>query len=509
MPEPLFLAADLGTSYIKVGVYDLHGHCLSGSQTPVSAGREGPGVFRQSGDMLYACMCACLKKAVQALGGLAADIRAIAFTGQMAGAIGVDENWTDITSWSCSLDSRYLPYADRQRAAFGSDIFSIGGTNAPVLCAKYAWFQDAFPEEHRRIAKYVMLNGYMIGRLAELPIEEAKIDHSLIGWTGLSDIRSRSWSETLCREMGVSPSHLPQIVSGTSIGGYLSENAAKLLGLKSGLPLVMGTGDKIAGCVGAGALTPGMLVFEGASYGAVSLCVSDVRMDTSRKNYDVIGGIDDRNLYAHKYIQGSGIATDWFVEQFVQERNMSRQEAFQYVEQLAAPLPPGSGNMLAIGLLGGSAMPFDSELRGLFMGHSWAHRKEHFYHALLESFSYDLALTLESLFRQYPPEDDIPIRMIGGGASSAVWPQMLADVTGRSFALLDRTDNALWGTALLAAAGEGSVPDICAAADSHVQIRKEIAPDPKRHPIYQQYIRMYESVTKELHGFYARLNALP
>ena len=97
----------------------------------------------------------------------------------------VDEDWNDLTGWSCSLDSRYLPYAEQQRNRFADDLFRISGTNAPVMSAKYAWIRDKFPERHRRIAKYVMLNGYMIGKLSGIAVSEAKIDDSLITWTGM------------------------------------------------------------------------------------------------------------------------------------------------------------------------------------------------------------------------------------------------------------------------------------------------------------------------------------
>ena len=508
MDHSLFMAVDLGTSFIKAGVYNAEFQCLAAAGAPVPDEQPAAGVFIQRGEKLFEAVMSCIRSTTKQLNDDAKNIEAIAFTGQMAGSMGVDENWNDVTSWSCSLDSRYLPWADRQRADFAGDLFEIGCTNAPVMCSKYAWFRDTFPEEHRRIAKYVMLNGYIIGKLSGIPVSDAKIDNSLITWTGLADVRARRWSEKLCGEMGVNMDHLSEIVDCTTVGGFLSETIAKEVGLRSGIPLVVGAGDKVSGCTGAGILSLGDMIFEAASYGAISCMVPEVRLDGEKRNYDVIGSIDNHSYYAHKYIQGSGISTDWFIETFMRAGGLDKKEALKLAEEEAMRIAPGSDNVLAIGLLGGSAMPFDSELHGLFMGHRWNSTRGHFYRSLMESFSYDLALTLDSIMKAYPEYAGGGIKLIGGGAKSAMWPQMLADVTGHSFTQLDRDDVALCGAAMLAAAGVGKIADIRETAHAHVSDLKTYVPNEANYRIYRPRVEMYESACRELHDLYSRLNQL-
>lgn len=250
------------------------------------------------------------------------------------------------------------------------------------------------------------------------------------------------------------------------------------------------------------------MIFEAASYGAVSCNVHDVRLHPVNRDYDVIGAVDSNSFYAHKYIQGSGIAIDWFVDTFVREETTDKKEAFNKIEALATGLQPGSERMLSVGLLGGSAIPFDSERHGLFMGHTFAHHKGHFYHALLEGFSYDLALTLESLAGQYPEYAQNSIKLIGGGAASSIWPQMLADVTGRTFERLSREDVALLGATLLAASAVGDVPNLNAVAKSHVQVKTVYTPDETRHAAYAPYIQLYHSFVQQLRPLYQELNRM-
>lgn len=499
------MAVDLGTSFIKTGVYTLDGVCLASWSEPVQDERPAPGVFIQHGEFLFSAAVSGIKKSAASVAERAKDIAAIAFTGQMAGAMAVDENWGDVTTWSCSLDSRYIPHANRQRELLAQDFFEISGTNAPVMCSKYAWFKDEFPEEHKRIAKYVMLNGYLIGRLSNIPVSEAKIDHSLITWTGMADIHQHQWSDKLCKEVGIDPAMLPEIVGCTTVGGYLCADMAKELGLKSGIPLVVGAGDKVGGCVGANILDNGAMIFEAASYGAFSAMVPDVRLDTESRSYDLIGGVNWNDFYVHKYIQGSGITIDWFINTFIRDGETSLKAAFGEIERLASAVPVGSENMLSIGLLGGSAIPFNSDLRGLFMGHTWNHHKGHFYRSLLECFAYDLALTVTSFENQYPEYASGEIKMIGGGTKSTIWGQIFADVTGHPFAVLDRDDSALWGTAILAAAGTGAISDIRETAGRYTQTKRVFTPNQANYLKYQPYIALYKEACTVMGDLFRRL----
>lgn len=508
MNPELFMAVDLGTSFIKSAVYSLDGTMLASASEPVKDERPAPGVFLQKGEFLYEAVTNCVRKTAKALGDRAAQVAGIGFTGQMAGSMGVDENWNDVTTWSCSLDSRYIPFAERQRSRLGDLMFEKSGTSSPVMCAKYEWFRSAFPEEHKRIAKYVMLNGYIIGRMARLPISEAKIDNSLIAWTGLADVKHHTWSKEICRSLEIPEQMLPQITDCTQIGGYLHPDVAKELALPSGIPLIVGAGDKVSGCVGADVLHGGDMIFEAASYGAISCQVGDVRMDYEKRNYDVIGAVDRDSYYIHKYIQGSGIGIDWFIDTFVRNGG-SKKEAFSRVEALCGGIGPGSEHMMAIGLLGGSSIPFDADIRGMFLGHTFHHHLGHFYHALLESFSYELALTLRSMTERYPELANKTIKLVGGGAKSTVWPQMLADVTGHPFALLDRDDAALWGAAILTATGVGAVDDIARFAGRFVQNDRIYTPDMAAYNVYQRYVDTYEPCLKTASGLCATLRRLP
>ncbi len=505
MKDILLMAVDLGTSFIKVGVYDTDSRCVASEIESVKDYRPSPGVFIQKGEELFASVLACIKKVTGMLGGLAQNIEAIAFTGQMSGFMGVDEHWNDITTWSCSLDSRYMPYAERQMAQFRDHFLEIGGTNFPQMAPKFEWFQKEYPLESKKIAKYLMISGYVIGKLGDLPIEEAVIDRTFTQWTGLADVRNDRWSKQICDAIELDQRFLPKIVNSNAVCGYLSASSARETGLKAGIPLVSGAGDKPAGCLGAAIVTPGDMIFEASSYGEVSCCVEEYRPDLLERRLDVIPSAVAGEFYATHFVAGSGITLDWFMNTFVRQDGIGTKEMFARMEEKVANIEPGCDGVMALGLLGGSSMPLDGTLRGLWMGHDWSHKKEHFYRALLESFSYDFALCVRSIERLYPEYQLDSIRMIGGGAKSAVWPQMCADVQGKTYQLLNREDVAMWGAAMLAGNAIGVFGDLKQTAKAHVKTEKEYQPDLTRKMKYEKYLSIYEKYMVELHDFFARL----
>ena len=505
MNDTLLMAIDLGTSFIKAGVYNDGGQCLVSESAPVKDSRPAPGVFIQKGEDLLASVLDCAGKACAQLGDRRKKIEAISFTGQMSGFMGVDKDWNDVTTWSCSLDSRYMPYAQRQMAELSDLFLRVGGTNFPQMAPKYAWFQAEFPDESRRIAKYLMISGYVIGKLGDIPVEDAVMDRSFTQWTGLADVQRDRWSQEICARIDLPMERLPRIVNSNAVCAHLNKEMAALLGLKAGIPLVSGAGDKAAGCLGAGIVHYGDTIFEASSYGEISCCVPEYRPDLEEKRLDVIPSAIPGDFYATHFVAGSGITLDWFMNTFCDRPGLSGKERFAQMEEQIAAIEPGCNGLMAIGLLGGSSMPLDGALRGMWMGFDWSHNRASFYRALLESYTFDFALCLRRIEALYPEYAIDSIRIIGGGAKSPVWTQMCADAQNKTYQRMSRDDVALWGAAILAGNAIGLFADMKKTALDHIRVIQEYAPDPAQGAKYEKHLRLYKRYVQELHDFYQRL----
>ena len=505
MKEQLLMSVDLGTSFIKCGIYNTKSNSIAEAMEPVKDERPAPGVFIQKGEDLFNAVLRCMKKAGEQVGKKSQDIEAISFTGQMSGFMGVDSQWNDITTWSCSLDSRYMPYARKQMALYRDRFLETGGTNFPQMAPKYLWFTKEFPNEAKKIRKYLMISGYVIGRLGELEIDNAVMDTSYASWTGLADMRTGGWSEEICGEIGLNRDSLPHMVYSDHVCGKLSSKYAEIVGLKSGIPLVAGAGDKVAGCLGAGIIEPGESVFEASSYGEISCCVTEYRPDMEERRLDVLFSAVPGLYYATHFIAGSGITLDWMVDNFIKVPGEESKNAFKRAEEMAAEASPGCSGMMAIGLLGGSSMPLDGNIKGTFMGFDWSHKTGDFYRALLESFSYDFALAFERVEALYPEFDWKEVKLIGGGAKSTVWPQICADVTHKKHVTLNRKDVSMWGAAILAGHAVGIFDDLKKTAKTFVEDEKSYDPVNDWEHVYAKQKMIYKEYTKQLGGFCEKL----
>ena len=508
MADTLFMAIDLGTSFIKAGVYTAGSDCIAVAMEPVKDYRPGSGIFIQKGEELFASVLACMKKVTEQVGEKAGEIAAISFTGQMSGFMGVDKDWNDITTWSCSLDSRYMPYAQKQMKELKDDFFVTGGTNFPQMAPKSEWFREEFPEESAKIRKYLMISGYVIGKLGDIPVKEAAMDRTYTQWTGLADVQNGVWSKKICDAVGLDQDLLPRIVNSNSICAHLNAEMAAQTGLKAGIPLVSGAGDKPAGCLGAAIVHPGDLIFEAGSYGAVSCCVEEWRPDMEERRYDAIPSAVPGDFLVENFITGSGITLDWFIDAFVQQEGMPLKEAFAQIEAEMQEIPIGCNGLMSIGLLSGSAMPLVESLRGMWMGFDWSHSKAHFYKALMESLTYDFGISLERMKAMYPEYAMDKVSLIGGGAKSAIWPQMCADAHRKTYGILNRGDVAMWGAVILAGNAIGLYEDLRQTAIDHVHVEKEFTPHEEKSVIYDKHAALYKAYFRELQGFYERVQAL-
>ena len=101
---------------------------------------------------------------------------------------------------------------------------------------------------------------------------------------------------------------------GTSYNSYLIKGSEKIAvemcirdSLREGVPLVSGAGDKMAGALGSGAVSPGDMIFEAGSYGEISCCVPDYRPDLQTGRIDCLPSAVPGYFFATKFVAGSGI----------------------------------------------------------------------------------------------------------------------------------------------------------------------------------------------------------
>lgn len=509
MSDTFILVIDAGSSKIKTAVYDDKGRHVASSdlRSPREASNPGLSDARQ----YYDTVLKCLKTTAEKLGPKCSAVQAIAFTGQMAGTVGVDRDWNPVTLWSGTMHTDHIPYFKQFPKEYQDNLLTICGTNAPFMLPKIKWMQDTFPDA-ARAEKYLIIGNYVAGKMAGTDIGEAFIDRTLLLWTGCADLKRDAWSPYLCGLAGMDMAKLPKIVPSSTVIGKLGREAAKFCGLAEGIPLVAGAGDKPAGCLGAGVVHPGQLIDESSTIGALSECLDAFVPDTKHRMLETIPSAVPGEYYASVYFTGSGATIEWFFEHMCGDEKAASEKAgkpvYEWMNEKASRIPPGSEGLLAIGMLNGRALPFDPDVRGLYMGHSWNHLPQHFYRALLESYGYEYACALNTMQETYPALQTDEIRVIGGGAVSALYNRIKADIMGKAYAELDRSDLTMLGTAIIGGCAVGIFDDMKRTAERFTRIAARTEPNKENYGIYRKYVDLYASSFDRLRPIYEELDIL-
>jgi xylulokinase len=217
----------------------------------------------------------------------------------------------------------------------------------------------------------------------------------------------------------------------------------------------------------------------------------------------------DRYLYCPVCPTG-GMALTWFRDRFGGEE-MTRaaaegRSAYDLLTALAAAVPPGADGLTMLPHLAGAFSPeYDPLARGVFFGFGLGHGKGHFVRAILESIAFMLRRNVELLADAGAAAD--AIHSHGGGARSALWCQIKADVCGVPVVTLEGEDAAVRGDAMLAGVASGVFADLDQAAAAMVARQSVFAPDPGAGRIYENAYRRYRELFEALRPAFAALGA--
>jgi xylulokinase len=167
-------------------------------------------------------------------------------------------------------------------------------------------------------------------------------------------------------------------------------------------------------------------------------------------------------------------------------------DVYDILTEKAAQVPAGCEGLLFLPYLTGERTPYpDPDARGVFFGLSLRHRKPHLTRAVLEGVSYGLRDSLELMKNL-----GLPIQQIialGGGARSALWRQILADVFNMGLVTVNVTEGAPYGAALLAGVGAGVYKDVATACKTVVRISGETAVSTAAS-VYKDYYPRYRAL---------------
>ena len=399
------------------------------------------------------------------------EIAAIGLTGQMHGLTLLDKNGAVLRP--CIL------WNDQRTANQCSDITSRVGaervlrlTGNPVLTGftapKILWVRENEPEVYRRVAHILLPKDYARYKLTG----EFFSDVSDSSGTSLFDVGKRAWSDEMLRALDIPRAWLPEVTESPVVSTRISADAARVTGLVAGTPVVGGAGDQAAQAVGTGIVREGIVSVTLGTSGVVFAQSDTYRVEPQGRLHAFCHAVPGK-WHLMGVMLSAGGSLRWFRDALGESEKESAQQAgrdvYEVLTEQAARAPAGCEGLLFLPYLTGERTPYpDPNVRGAFIGLTVRHTKAHLIRAVLEGVSYGLCDSLALMCALGITASQV--RASGGGARSALWRQILADVFGTEIAMVNITEGAAFGAALLAGVGAGVYRDVESACQTVVQI---------------------------------------
>jgi len=502
MPDKYLIGVDIGTQGTKTSLFDLSGRSVAESFEPSRLISPAPGAVEQDADEIYSSVLNTIREVVGKAGVKPGEVAAIGLDGQMAGIMGIDEDWNAVTPYDSWLDTRCEKYI-RQIKQKAEDLV-VKTTGCPVSYAhgpKILWWKHERPEAYERVSKFVLPGAYVAGRLSGLKAADAYIDYTHLHFSGYGDVYNNKWSEELLDIFDVERDKMPDIVEPWKVIGGLTGEAAQKSGLLEGTAVVAGCGDTAANSLGVGVTESGIAFDVAGTASVFSCCVDSYNPDVKYKTLlyprSVIPG-----LWAPMaYINGGGLCIRWFKDNLTGSAKASYEE----LENEAEKLPPGSEGLVFLPHFGGRMCPNNPNVRGTYIGLTWTHGRGHMYRAILEGIAYEYGIYLRILKELQGEVSFAHVLAIGGGAKSRLFNSIKADVLGIPYVTLKTADTATLGCAVIAGYGVGLYGDIKKTIDAMIEKIDRIEPDIHNNMKYKAYSRVYEGLFDALGSSYAQL----
>jgi xylulokinase len=195
-----------------------------------------------------------------------------------------------------------------------------------------------------------------------------------------------------------------------------------------------------------------------------------------------------------------GILLRWWRDEFaaaeVAAAAATAQDPYQLID---ASLPVGPSPVMVLPHLNGTGTPWcDLDARGAIVGLSLATTRHDVAKALLEGLAFELRINLDTMRACGIEVGELVA--VGGGAKSAVWLQLKAEILGRPIRTLRCREAACLGAALLAGVGSGVYGSLEEAVARAVVVDREFEPDPGMTGRYLERFEVYQRLYPALKG---------
>jgi xylulokinase len=479
-----YLGLDIGTSSVKALLVDEAQRVVAVGNAALEVSRPHPLWSEQDPEAWWQGTLAAVAEVRAAAPAAWRRLAGIGLSGQMHGATLLDAAgrvlrpailWNDGRSGAeCAELHRNVP----DLTARAGNI-AMPGFTAPKLL----WLLHYEPAVFAATRTVLLPKDYVRYRMTGAFVS----DMSDAAGTLWLNVAARAWDDELLAATGLDRSHMPALVEGSAVSAHLSAGLASDWGVAS-VPVAGGGGDNAASAVGIGAVRPGEGFLSLGTSGVV-FAVTDRYVSAPERTLHAFCHAVPGRWHGMSVILSAAAALAWIAE-VVGETDIGA--LLVEAEVWAANAAHRAHAPVFLPYLSGERTPYnDPAANGVFAGLRAGHGRAALVYAVLEGVAFALADGLDVLKAAGAPLDSC--MLVGGGARSRFWGQMLADVLAIPLQLPEGAETgAALGAARLGmlAAGAGSEAAICFAPP----VREVFTPDPAAGAAYAPRLARYRAL---------------
>jgi len=485
-----FLGIDVGTGGSRAVLIDHHGQIIAAKTVEHEAfASPQTGWAEQDPRDWWRASASAIRAVVEDDKVNVDEIAGVGLSGQMHGSVLLDERDEVLRPALIWCDQRTELQCQRLTNEIGASRL-IELTCNPALTGftlpKLLWVRDNEPEIWSQVRSVLLPKDYVRLRLTGAKAT----DVADASGTLLLDVSKRRWSTEMMAAAAIDEKILPRVYESQEITGVLSDTAAAEVGLRSGIPVVAGAGDQAAGAVGVGIVQPGSVSATIGTSGVVFAATNQPALDPKGRVHTFCHAIPAR-WHVMGVTQGAGLSLRWFKDQFGVIDGDG--DPYEYLISEAAAVPPGANGLLWAPYLMGERTPhLDPNARAALVGITASHTRAHVVRAILEGVAFSLRDSFEILKEMGVPAQNV--RLAGGGARSALWRQIQADIYGQPVEIVEAEEGAAYGVALLAGVGTKAWSSVDEACLSVVKTKARIAPDIKSAELMDRQYKAFQAL---------------
>lgn len=522
--EKYIIAHDIGTSAEKAVLVTVTGEIISWCQKSYPIYYPQASFAEHEPEELWEAICSNTRTLMETTSINPAHIAGITFSSLMQCLIAVDKNGKPLTRSITWLDGRS---ADIIRKVLWKPP-RIQGYNIPKLIrflkitggtpghtgkdqiGKILWLQHHQPDVFKNTFKFLDAKDFIIYKMTGKFV--TSVDLAVVWW--LMDTRKHrnQWHPGLCRLAGIAPDKLSEVKESAAIVGQLTPAAAEQMGLQPGTAVINGAGDLSTAALGSGAINDGELHISLGTSNWVAGHFIKRKIDLAHYTGCIGSAYPQKYYLAMAHQETGAVCLEWFKDLIYstdEPREMRNDETLIY-EKLnlwAKRSSAGAKGLFFLPWMYGERCPInDDYARAGFFNLSLNHTRSEMVRAIFEGVAFNLRWALETLQNLYQPVSELSI--IGGGAKSELWCQIIADVTQKKIHQVEHPQLAgAKGIALLASLTLGHLEKF-EQIKNFIKIKNTFIPDVSQQALYDGMFREYKNLYYQNKKWFRRVGRM-